>query len=144
MSAVNSEGEAKNIKRMWTDLTLTGNMVTRSLFLALDSLLSAAPFRDRSQGTFRLGAKGLIFPAAAPESQTALAENEAALSLSLLGEDGAWILLTRLSVPTAPLLRWLPMFALLSVECSVLTHNIQTLLSDISKQMAPIASEEIK
>lgn len=70
-------------------------MVTRSLLPAPDSLLSAAPFRDRSQGTFRPGAKRPIFPAAAPESQTALAEDEAALSLSLLGEDGAWILVTR-------------------------------------------------
>lgn len=88
---MNSGGEAKNIKLMhvWTDLTLTGNMVTWSLFLALDTLLSAAPFRNRSQGTFISGAKRLIFPAAAPESQTALAEDEAALLLSLLGEDGA-------------------------------------------------------
>lgn len=99
MSAVNSEGEAKNIKPMpvWTDLTLTGNIVTWTYFPALDSLLSAVPFKT--------GAKGPIFLAAAPESQTALAEDEAALLLSLLGEDGAWILLTRPGVPIPPLLR---------------------------------------
>lgn len=140
MSAVNSEGEAKNIKplHVWTDLTLTENIVTWTYFPAPDSLLSASPFRDRSQGT--------IFPAAAPKSQTALAEDEAALLLSLLREDGAWILPTRPSVPIPPLLRWLPVFTLLSVEYSVLTYDIQTLLCDIglNLNMAPVASEEIK
>lgn len=109
MSAVSSGGEAKNIKPMqvWTDLTLLGNAVTRPLSPVLDrvsSLVSAAPFTE-----VVWGAKRLIFPAAAPESQPALALDEGALSLSLCRGDSVWSLLTRHSVPVPPLLTWVPM-----------------------------------
>ena len=135
---MNSGGEAKNIKPMqvWTDLTLPGNAVTRSLSPALDGasrLLSAAPFT----GVVRR-AKGLIFSAAAPEGQPALAADEGALSLSLLRGDGVWSLLTRHGVPVAALLTWVPRFTSPGVGCSVLAQDLCAAVS-IVPGAAPFA-----
>lgn len=132
MSAVNSGGEAKNIKPMqvWTDLTLPGNVVAWSLSPAPDGasrLVSAAPFTE-----VIWGAKGLIFFAAAPESQPGLGADESALSLSLLQGDGVWSLLTRHGVPVAPLLTCVPVFTLLGVGRSVLAHNLCAAVSIIT------------
>jgi len=123
VSAVNSGGEAKNIKPMqvWTDLTLPGNVVTRSLSPAPDGAsgpVPAAPFTEVTRV-----AKGLIFSAAAAESQTALASDEGARSVSLLPGDGVRSLLTRHALPLSPLLTWLPVFTLVGVQLCHAQHS---------------------
>lgn len=73
------------------------------------------------------GAKGLIFIAAAPESQPALAADEGPLLIPRFPGDSLWSLLTRHGVPVAPLL----VFMLPGVGCSVLAHDLCVAVSII-------------